>query len=358
MAVATPFVGAPLIGAPPAAAVDDGVNPRRAWVPASTSPALVFPQSGDTNDQRMFPSLLPAGSLLGSAALDAWYLWLWTHDSSRIHLYTAPMPAGPWTDQGYSLPPTPYPAGYVAGHFSSGDVVWDPDGHRFVSTPHGLRTSRTIGNAEACQDSFLIESTDGRTWQWLDGDNSPRLVCGPPQSVDSVHTGYGRLLRDLDGNLFRFQGRTWWLYRAQRHDVGTPNVPNPTQYTPQLVSSATLGGPYTAKQPAFTTISNGLGLTDVGSFLRGAREHHVLYAEGSPLGPPTAAFANSTGADDMAFLPRSQLAIAAPPSAGAVASAGISVARDPISGTQYGAQIAVNLVSNEHELWIYEGVPG
>ncbi|HZQ87614.1 MAG TPA: hypothetical protein VFA83_22400, partial [Acidimicrobiales bacterium] len=199
----------------PAWAVDDGVYPRLLWQPEGTAPVLSVPSDpNDANTQRMFPTLLPAGSLLANP-IDAWYLWLWTHDTSRIYLYTAPTPAGPFTARGFGLPPTPYPSGYLAGHFSSGDIVWDAAGGRLISTPHGIRLPQVVGNGEVSQDSFLIQSTDGLNWSWLDGDNRPRLTCGPVGSPDSVHTGYGRMLRDLDGHLTKFDGRHWWIYRAQ-----------------------------------------------------------------------------------------------------------------------------------------------
>ena len=340
---------------PDARAADDGTYPRLAWRPP-TAPALTVPLSMDANTQRMFPTLMPAGSYLPNA-LDAWYLWLWTHDTSRTYLYTAPSPTGPFTPRGFGAAPVDYPAGYLSGHFSSGDIVWDPQGQRLVSSPHGLRLGTVPGNGEASQDSFLTTSTDGLTWSWLDGDNRPRLVCGAPGSPDSVHTGYGRLLRDLDGQLMTANGRYWWMYRAQRRDAPLPNGQKvPTSYTPYLASAGSLSADFTTKQKAFDTLQSSTGLFDVGSFVRAAAAHHVFMVEGTAITFPTYSLYNKTGLDNMSFLPRPVPLALPKPDETVALSGGGNLVRDPVTGEQYLAQIGIRLNPSQSEVWIYRGV--
>ena len=84
--------------------------PPLVWLPTSLSPVLThlhIPSNFET--QWNHTSLLPAGVLLGSAAIDKWYLFRWTHDTSHIYLYTAPAITGPFTLHGYGDAPTPVP---------------------------------------------------------------------------------------------------------------------------------------------------------------------------------------------------------------------------------------------------------
>lgn len=342
--------------APVARAADDGTYPRLTWL-APTAPVLTFPSNpGDANTQRMFPTLLPAGSYLPNA-LDAWYLWLWTHDTSRTYRYTAPSPTGPFTSQGFGEAPADYPEGYLPGHFSSGDIVWDPAGQRLVSSPHGIRLGIAPGNGEVSQNSFLTTSTDGLSWSWLDGDNRPRLVCGPPGSPDSVHTGYGRLLRDLDGQLMTANGRYWWLYRAQRRDAPLPTGHSvPTSYTPYLASATSLSGDFGTKQKAFDTLQGGTSLFDVGSFIRAASAHHMFMVEGTAMAFPTVPLYNKTDVDDMAFLPRAVPLALPKPNETTVLSSGGNVIRDPATGDQYLVQVGVRVNPAQTEIWVYRAI--
>ena len=306
-----------------------------------TAPVLTVSSTDDPNTQRMFPTLLPAGWLLPNA-IDAWYLWLWTHDTSRIYLYTAPNPEGPYTARGYGLPPTPYPSGYQPGHFSSGDIVWDVANGRLVSSPHGIRQGVVPGNGEVCQDSFLIQSTDGLNWSWLDGDNRPRLLCGAPGSVDSVHTGYGQLLRDLDGHLATFNGRYWWFYRAQRHDPPANGVNQPTMYTPYLAITPSLSANFTLKQKAFDTSQAQTNLFDGGSFIRAVGAHYLFMAQGSGFLVPTLPFYNSTDANTMTFKPQA-VPLPIPVLTGTITfSSGLNVVRHPGTHRQYGVVVSTS----------------
>ena len=342
--------------APQARAADDGTYPRLTWLPPA-APALTIPSNSlDANTQRMFPTLMPAGSYLPNP-LDAWYLWLWTHDTSRTYLYTAPAPTGPFTPRGFGEAPANYPDGYLPGHFSSGDIVWDPVGERLVSTPHGIKLGIPAGNGEVSQNSFLTTSTDGLNWDWLDGDNRPRLVCGPPGSPDSIHTGYGRLLRDLHGQLMTANGRYWWLYRAQRRDAPLSNGQKvPTSYTPYLASATSLSADFSTKQKAFDTLQGGTSLFDVGSFVRGAGAHHMFMVEGTAITFPTYPLFNRTGVDDMAFLPRAVPLALPKPDESTVLSGGGNITRDPATGDQYLVQVGMRLNPAQSQVWVYRGV--
>lgn len=90
----------------PARGTPDGMHPRLAWVPSSLAPAFSVPVSSQPTSQRMFPTLLPVGDLI-TGALDRWYLWLWTHDATRVYLYTAPQATGPFTSRGGTRLPRP-----------------------------------------------------------------------------------------------------------------------------------------------------------------------------------------------------------------------------------------------------------
>jgi hypothetical protein len=348
------LAGVPLAAALPARATDDNVNVRFVWEPVDGNPVVRSPGTGP-GAVRMFPTLLPVGHLI-PGALDAWYLWAWHHDSfPELHLWTAPRPEGPYTSRSvFHGPPAPgYPANYQQSHFSSGDIVWDPVGRRLVGSPHSLRLNSS-GNGEASQDSFLMQSTDGLTWTWLDGVNAPRLLCGPVGSIDSVHTGYGRLLRDLEGFLTTYQGRYWWLYRAQRHDAGANKS---TYYTPALASSPSLAAyPWTKHGQAFGTAQAETGLFGIGSFVRAASRHSVYYGEGSAVLVPTAQYLNTSKALDFAFTgPGHPVPI--PNASGTVATGGgANVVRDPVTRVQYLVQDTLDLVNGGSELRIYKSV--
>ncbi len=82
----------------PVAAAPGDPLPPLAWLPTSLSPVLTHtavPSNIET--QWNHTSVLPAGALLGAAAIDKWYLFRWTHDTSHIYLYTAPKITGPFT---------------------------------------------------------------------------------------------------------------------------------------------------------------------------------------------------------------------------------------------------------------------
>lgn len=336
-------------------AVDNNVNPRVVWEPVENNP--VVRSVGKTQaSARMFPTLLPMGALIPDA-IDAWYLWAWHHDTyPQLHLWTAPRAEGPYTDRSvYVGPPSPgFPVNYDQTHFSSGDIVWDAANSRLVSTPHSLRIGRRSGNGESCQDSFLMESADGLTWSFLDGNNAPRLLCGEPRTIDSVHTGYGRLLRDLDGHLTTYNGRYWWIYRAQRHDAGENQ---PTYYVPALASAPSLSAyPWTKHGKAFDMVQAGTGLFGIGSFVRAAKKHSVYYAEGTAVLAPSSQYLNTTDGLNMDWVgPGTPVPI---PNASdtVVAGAGANLIRDPWTGLQYLVQDSFDLDQGGNEIRVYRSV--
>jgi hypothetical protein len=348
----------PLAAALPATgaeAVDNNVNPRIVWEPVEGNPVVQTTGTGP-GPVRMFPTLLPMGHLIPNA-IDAWYLWVWHHDTfPQLHLYTAPDAAGPYTERNvYTGPPSPgFPSNYQQSHFSSGDIVWDAARRRLICSVHSLRIGRRSANGESCQDSFLIESADGLTWSFLDGDNSPRLLCGEPKSIDSVHTGYGRLLRDLDGFLTTYNGRYWWIYRAQRHDAGD-NAP--TFYVPALASTPSLATyPWVKHGKAFDMAQASTGLFGIGSFVRAARKHSVYYAEGSALLAPSTQYLNTSGGLDFAWTGPGHPVPIPNASETLVAGGGANLIRDPVDGVQYLVQDALDLVSGGSQIRIYRSV--
>jgi hypothetical protein len=345
----------PLVGAMPggvARATDDGTGPAFTWEPIERNP-VVLSRGSTSAYVRMFPTLLPMGYLVPDA-IDAWYLWAWHHHSHpKIRLWTAPSPEGPFTEQPpFVGPPAPgLPPNYDATHFSSGDIVWDAARSRLVASPHSLRLD-PHSNGEPCQDSFLLESRDGVDWRFLDGDNSPRLVCGPPRSFDSVHTGYGRLLRDLDGHLATYQGRYWWLYRAQRHDAGQGA---PTYFVPALASAESLAGPWTKHGKAYDMAQQSTALFGLGSFVRAGARHHVYYAEGSAALAPTVQYLNGSEGDDMVWNgPGVPVPIPNSGETGVTAGGG-NLVRDPWTGVQYLVQDGT-LPMGGSEIRIYRSV--
>lgn len=341
--------------------------PPLAWLPTSLQPALTHvadPNDVETNWNST--SVLPAGVLLGSAAIDEWYLFRWTHDTSHVYLYTAPAITGPYTMRGFGEAPTPYPSGYIVNHFSAADIVWDTNQHRFLANPHGVQDHTVTGNAEPMQDSFLISSTDGLHWEWLDGDNRPRLRCGGPGTPDGVHTGYGRLLRDIDGNIATHQGRYWWIYRAQQNDAGqNPFAAFPalgTKYTPYLASAPDLQSDFTGKQKAFDSLTANLGLFGFGCFFRAGGRNHTFLTQGLPDPPlvPSKSLYYRTSGDNMAFgaVPLPFLAPTSP--RGAIIEES-NVIRDPATGKVYLVQTAASLnvdvnLTSTVEVWVYEGL--
>jgi hypothetical protein len=346
---------AAIAAAKPALAVDDNVNPRFIWEPTNNGAPVVATTGKGQQSARMFPTLLPMGHLIPNA-IDAWYLWAWHHDSyPQLHLYTAPKPEGPYTSRYvFNGPPAPgYPAGYQASHFSSGDIVWDPVGQRLVCSPHSIRTT-PHHNGEPSQDSFLIQSTDGLTWTFLDGDNSPRLLCGNPGDIDSVHTGYGRLLRDLDGHLATFQGQYWWIYRAQRHDAGANKQ---TYYVPALASTPSLSAyPWTKHGRAFTTTWQDTGLFGIGAFLRAANRHWACYGEGSAVLAPSAQWLDGSEGLSMTWSTQGTPVPVPNPSPTLVTGGGANLVRDPVTRVQYLVQDSIDLVNGGSQIRVYKSV--
>jgi hypothetical protein len=120
------------------------------------------------------------------------------------------------------------------------------------------------------------------------------LLCGIAGTDDSVHTGYGRLLRDLDGNLVKYQNRYWWLYRGQRHDAGDTTM----YYRPLLASTPTLSSrPWRKDGRAFTPLApTATGIFTVGSFVSAADKRWAYYAESEDVGVTSLTYLVSSAA--------------------------------------------------------------
>lgn len=147
-----------------------------------------------------------------AAPINRYYLWVWTHDVRLCRLFTAPNPEGPWTQylrngvQGVNLPPPM--SFHHPNHFSSGDVVWDPEEGAFYSTPH-------TGPADLSKQwTTIIRSTNGIDWEWV--QPNPIVPNGPAGSFDDYQVAYGRILRDYDGNVVRRNGKLIFYYRGER----------------------------------------------------------------------------------------------------------------------------------------------
>jgi hypothetical protein len=351
-------IGSRLVGSD-AAARTDGQTPRLQWVPVGNGPIASIASGNEHEAELLHPTLLPLRSLTGSASSPRWMLWAWHHDTNPVnphfHAWTAEsIEAGPFA----AAPPIPRPVGdYVAapgvnrnysfGHFSSGDIVWDAAGGRLVSTPHSVATSRPASLAETPQDSFMMESADGLTWSWLDGSPVARLSCGGVSDLDSNHTGYGRLLRDLDGQAQQLGGRYWWIYRGGHHQTSSQI----SYCTPLLASAPSIGGPWTKAGKAFDTAYDDATLLGFDSFLLTAGTPGVFYSTASPaFAPITTAYAQSSAAGVMSFpdpgvplvLPTVPPAVKPPVVPGQVFPAGVNVVRDPATHQQYLVQVLNN----------------
>ena len=318
----------------------DGQTPRLQWIPLSPDPQITWSGSTEAERELLHPTMLPLRQLTGDPGHPAWALFAWHHDSQpdqHLHRWSAPSPAGPWTHLGPAPVPVLAPP-FQPNHLSSGDIVWDRANRRLISNPHGAAATRS-GNGEPDQSSFLLESRDGgASWDWLDGDPRIRLDVGPVGSPDSVHTGYGRLLRDLDGELVRHADRHWWIYRAQRKDAGQETAQ--TVYTPWLASSPTISGTWT-KEPAaaFLPPTGGHSLIGFDSFLYGNQVPTVLYATATPAYAPTTLWFQQAPTFDLAYVgPGAPVPL---PAVGpdSTFSAGTNLVRDPSTQQQYLVQI-------------------
>jgi hypothetical protein len=383
----------PLVRALPARATDDGQSIQTAWRLVGTQPIVAAPRvtsiGGGTDVESQFEehTVLPMRALTGNASDPAWVLWAWHHDSvspPHFHAWTAPAITGPWDTAPRTInrPTTDvvYDAagitasGYDQNHFSCGDIAWDPLGRRFVSTPHFVRRSVDPLNNEPCQDSFLMESTDGFTWSWLGGWNQPRLVCGPPaNSADSVHTGYGRLLRDLDGTLAQNGGKYWWIYRAQRNDrnlFGQPRPKNPqtgqpigagTLYRPALASATSLDQQTWSKDGTlFTTSTANTGQFAMSSFVQANGTPSLYYVMGNLVGPPSVdMFTTSTDGTTNLAVPGTVVPFAGPDTATSFITSGASIIRDPDTHQLYAVHLTLRIMPDktlQAQFWLYESV--
>jgi hypothetical protein len=383
-------VAAPISRAVNAAAADDGEPTKLVWELVGTGPivsANATTATGGVEAQFEEPTVLPLRSLTGNAADPAWVLWAWHHDSvspPHFHAWTAPTITGPWdaTPRTINRPSTDVvfdaagiPAGgYDQNHFSCGDIAWDPVGKRLISTPHFVRRSVDPGNGEPCQDSFLMESTDGFNWSWVGGWNQPRLVCGAAaNSYDSVHTGYGRLLRDLDGCLVKNGGKYWWTYRAQRFDatpfgVSRPNNPLTGQrvnagtlYRPALASATSLDQQtWTKEGTTFTTSTANSGQFAMGSFVQANGVPSLYYVMGDAVGPPSIdMYTRSADGTPHIQVPGAPLPFPGPDTARTIFNLGTSIIRDPGTQDVYAIHLTWSTQPDRSflaEFWLYRGL--
>jgi hypothetical protein len=320
-------------------AVLAGATSRRlGWIAQAAdtgvSPALVWREIAHIETSTpgyRWPSLMRVDGLLSSPRAK-WYMWASQHGDEEhgdtpVALWTAADPAGPWslTPQvvldGMASVGTPTP-NYVVSHFAAPDIGWDSTGKRFIANPHSIRT-----NGYAEQDSFLIESPDGVTWHWLDNDNSPRLICGGDNSPDAFHTGYGRLLKTLDGRLVTAGARYWWLYSARRYANATGKggaAGDRVVYRPWLASSTSLSAYPWIKQPtlAFDTVPEGSVLDgvpeggviryhdifEIGTFAQAAGQYWAVYGSAVDKGYPGGDLVRVGGASSPTTLDAAQQA--------------------------------------------------
>jgi len=369
------------------AVATDGQTPRLQWEPVGTAPIATIASSNPHEAELMFPTLLPLRALSGRSTDPAWMLWAWHHDTlttPHLHAWTAANVEGTYT----KLPDIARPAGdyaldaaghaYSFGHFSSGDVVWDPDGQRLISTPHSVSKYKPPQLAEVPQDSFIMESVDGVNWQWLDNDPSARLTCGGVTDPDSNHTGYGRLLRDLDGRLRKVDGQYWWVHRGGHH-ASTGADSEISYCTPMLASAASIGGPWTKRGKAFDTLWENTTLLGFDAFVLANDTPGIFYTVGSPeYAPLQVMYTQAAAANEMTFstpgvpialpsVPRQTL----PSVPGQAFGGGGNVVRHPgtsqqylvqiINNTKYGADTggatpaAVATVTSS-DVWLYKAV--
>jgi hypothetical protein len=341
------------------AGATDGQTPRLQWEPVGTAPIATIASSNPHEAELLHPTLLPLRSLTGRSTDPAWMLWAWHHDTNNVdphlHAWTASNVEGAFS----ALPEIPRPAGdyvddpaghaYTFGHFSSGDFGWDPDGQRLISTPHSVSKYRPSGLAETPQDSFMMESTDGVNWQWLDNDASARLRCGGIQDLDSNHTGYGRLLRDLDGRLQKVGGQYWWIYRGGHHS--SAGAENEISFcTPLLASATAIGGPWIKRGKAFDTPYENTTLLGFDAFVLANDTPGVFYSVASPgYAPIVSLYAQAAGPGAMTFtdpgvpivlpsVPRQTL----PAVPGQAFGGGGNVVRHPQTHQQYLVQTITN----------------
>jgi hypothetical protein len=219
----------------------------------------------DPRQQALWTTLMKVGDRI-SRALDDWYLWFWTHDAPICRIFTAPTPAGPYTDRGPCSLPTP-PPGWDPHHFSAGDVVWDTETRRFYATPHSIDSS---GGKYRGQATFLIQSSNGIDWTFVRSD--PVVPYGPPGSFDERHAGYGRFLKDYDGNIKRFDGSALFYYRGELWPGG---VARRARYALGLATSSDLSS--WSKRPKELATPLGGARFDLGSALYGDGRFWIIW---------------------------------------------------------------------------------
>lgn len=223
-------------------------EPKLAWSRVNTlvERNQYFPRSTERDKEQIWWTTLMRvdTKALEAGALAPWYLWWWTHDAPIARLYIGSSPLGPFAPwdaasggQGFcnfqsfttetnvqcrhsrATPPPLKVYDNQRGtfpeadrhHFSTGDVVWDPETGFFYASPHIMRCGGHF------QTTVLVRSRDGINWNYFAPDlRYPMLGVGAAGTFDSYAVDYGRFLRDYGGNVVRVNGELVWYYRGTR----------------------------------------------------------------------------------------------------------------------------------------------
>ncbi|MFD1954290.1 hypothetical protein ACFSL6_08900 [Paenibacillus thailandensis] len=137
-----------------------------------------------------FPCLVEMRSVLGSAALDTWYLYYSTDHASGaggIGLATAPHPGGPWKDRGRVFVDT------TAGEQTETPcVLYNENTGLFHMYYHQNYYAAGDTNVYRSQATCLATSPDGVTWTIL---KAPLITIPDGDFPGDGHTGYARVYR-------------------------------------------------------------------------------------------------------------------------------------------------------------------
>jgi hypothetical protein len=197
-------------------------NVRKAWIPSTENPIIRRGNYDNNTGQTIsFVTLMKVHGKGITNQGAGWYLWHWTHPTSDsgapgggavtsddiCRLYGSSTPWRGWTEIGQCNFPDPGGT-FDPNHLEAGDIVWNGD--HFLCSPHSL----DFNTDPPRQNTFLYRSADGQNWTKIGG---PILAHG---TTDIKHIGYGRFLRDMDGNLARINGKAYWYYNGREFSDG------------------------------------------------------------------------------------------------------------------------------------------
>jgi hypothetical protein len=141
-------------------------------------------------DKLYFPSVVHMTPILGSAAIDNFYMYFstdHTQGEGGIGLVTAPHPTGPWTDRGRVYVDT-----VDGAQTETPCVIWNTDTNKFHLYYHNnfwATGSLTYRSQATC----LATSTDGVNWTRY--ANNPIVTVAEYEFPGDGHTGYARVYR-------------------------------------------------------------------------------------------------------------------------------------------------------------------